>query len=203
MPVISLTDFVDFVVASGPPRLTKVRELKRRGIYEPATDFWKRLREAIETLHREDREKPFLDEVRVGLTDRKKLAAYPPLITAYKRFLGRKHTRWFDPPRGRWAHAELTVRVNPELGLDIDGNRHVVKLYFKKQPLSKRRVESILRLMEKTLKAGEGESFAVAVLDVANAKLIRPTIPVPDLDILLQSEAAAFMEIWQRLEREG
>ena len=45
MPEISLTDFVDFVIKAGSPKLTKVRELVNRGGYSPAFDFWKTLRE--------------------------------------------------------------------------------------------------------------------------------------------------------------
>jgi hypothetical protein len=43
MPSISLTDFVDFVVATGTSKLTKVRQIKRRPQYHPAFDHWKSL----------------------------------------------------------------------------------------------------------------------------------------------------------------
>jgi len=199
MPEVSLTDFVDFAMASGPPRVTKVRQLKTRGDYDPATDFWKRLRDGIETFHREGKDRAFLDEIRTGLTDQKKLTAYPVLITAYRRFLGRKKIEWFEPPFTRWSHAGLTVRVNPELGLRIDGNPYAIKLYFKKEKLSKRKVDSVLHVMDTALPRPAGRTFAVAVLDVPRARLVVPTVPIPGLDLLLKSEAAAFIQIWQGL----
>jgi hypothetical protein len=199
MPTISLTDFVDFVLASGTPRITKVRQVKTRGDYDPATDFWKPLREAIQTLHSQGREKSVLDDLVRGLTDEKKKTAYPPLVKAYKRFIGSKSIEWFEPPSDSWTHQELAVRVNPELGLRISDTPHVIKLYFKKEPLSKRRVEVILYLMSSTLLDPWDAEVTIGVLDVPRARLVTPTVTVPNLELLLQSEAAAFGEIWQGL----
>ena len=55
MPEISLTSFVDFVLAGGTTRLRRVREIKRqiKEGYSPATDFYKGIREGIVELHRE------------------------------------------------------------------------------------------------------------------------------------------------------
>ncbi|MEZ4253047.1 MAG: hypothetical protein R3B99_32975 [Polyangiales bacterium] len=39
---ISLTDFVDFAMESGTPKVTKVAEMKDRPDYQPAFDFYKR-----------------------------------------------------------------------------------------------------------------------------------------------------------------
>ena len=51
VPEISLTDFVDFVIKAGSPKLTKVRELFNRGEYSPAFDYWKQLRDHIADTH--------------------------------------------------------------------------------------------------------------------------------------------------------
>jgi hypothetical protein len=36
MPEISLTDFVDFVISAGTPKMTKVQNIKYRPNYTPA-----------------------------------------------------------------------------------------------------------------------------------------------------------------------
>jgi hypothetical protein len=51
MPEISLTDWVDFVITAGPPQFTKVKELAARGEYDPRFDFWKPLREGLQSHH--------------------------------------------------------------------------------------------------------------------------------------------------------
>ena len=47
MPQISLTDFVDIVSTSGTPKATKVKQVKYRPAYNPAIDFYKRIRDDI------------------------------------------------------------------------------------------------------------------------------------------------------------
>jgi len=195
---ITLTDFVDFVATSGEPRLTKVRTIKKRGEYRPATDFWKGLREAIQTMHRENRSKAFLDETLTELTDQRKAEPYRRGIKGYKRFLGRKKIVFFDPPAKVWTHGKLRVRVNPELGLEVNGERYVIKLYFKKAPIAKRRVQCALHLMHSALPTG-AQPYHVAIVDVSNGKLVGRREGGVDLAPLLRGEAIAFAEIWNAL----
>lgn len=143
MPEISLTDFVDFVAKSGSPKLTLVRQLKSRGDYDPVEDFWRKLRMGIVEFHEKSKEKSWLDGITAGLTDIKKIKNYPNVIAQYKSFLGRKAITWFKPPFIHWKHGGLDVRVNPELGLVINGKRHIVKLYFKNAPLTKNKADGV------------------------------------------------------------
>jgi len=153
MPEISLTDFVDFVVKAGTPKLTKVRQVKDRGDYDPATDFWRPLREAITNFHQQGgTDKRQLDRVLTAVTDRKKSGRYASAVHSYKKFLGRKQTTWFDPPRDVWSNAGLDVRVNPELGVIINGTRHATKLYFKDDKPDKRKFDVVLAIMEEALR---------------------------------------------------
>jgi hypothetical protein len=137
VPEISLTDFVDFVVKVGSPKLTKVREIKNRGEYSPAIDAWKRLREGIIGFHRDSTP---LDITLSGITDRKKLRRYPAAIAGYRRFARRNDSAWFEPPVKKWIQAGLEVRVNPELGLRINGCDTIIKLYFRDEALTKSRL---------------------------------------------------------------
>ena len=88
---ISLTDFVDFVISSGTPKLTKVRQLKRRGEYRPAFDYWKNLRDEIIDFHKRNmNDKSRLDEVLESVVDEKKIGGYKECLRGYKRFIGKK-----------------------------------------------------------------------------------------------------------------
>jgi hypothetical protein len=88
------------------------------------------------------------------------------------------------------------LRINPELGLRIDGVSYVVKLYFKKETLSRNRVAVVLDMMNAAL-AGRGEDVRVAVLDVPAGKLIAAPGPSPQINALLESEAASFLQLWE------
>lgn len=197
---ISLTDFVDFVIRSGSPKLTKVSEIKKRTEYQPAFDFWKPLRDGIISFHRSHKpNKNALDVIMVSIADPKKIVSYPDSVQAYKKFLGRKRVTWFDPPSAEWQPAGLRVRINPELGLNINGIPHVIKLYFKKEDLSKKRVEIVLLLLQSTLRSRTKHNTQFGVLDVQRAKLFATSEADVSLLPLLKGEALNFATIWDSI----
>jgi hypothetical protein len=197
MPEISLTDFVDFVIKAGSPKLTKVRELFNRAEYSPAFDYWKQLREHIAHAHGGTEK---IGSILEGVDLRKK-RRYDAALTGYKKFLKRtEDSAFFVPPCERWTHSGLTVKVNPELGLLIEGKRHVIKFYFKDEEPTPHRLNAVLQLMKDSVKKGKFEDVTVAVLDVAKGKLITATKEEStEYSILLEGEAASFMSMWTAL----
>src|SRR3972149_4835541 len=119
MPEISLTTFVDFVLASGTARITCVRNAKEMygQEYHPKFDFWQPLRNAIQELHHNNQDKTKLNAVLGELSDKKKLAAYEKCVRAYQQWMGRKRFQWVGCDSAPWQYGDLSVRVNPELGL--------------------------------------------------------------------------------------
>lgn len=190
---VSLTTFVDFVLKSGMPKITVVRQFKNGDPYQPAFDFYKAVREAIVDVHENAKPKKALDAVLVGL-DPKKVQQYTAVITGHKKFIGKKTMAWFAPPTGVWSAGGLDVQVNPELGLDINGAKHIVKLYFKPESLPKKNVPIIVRLMEKSLAYPSPVTFSV--LDVRRAALHSPSAAVAGLDGFLLGEALNFAAIF-------
>ena len=163
-----------------------------RGSYDPRFDFWKQLREEIRNSHQK---KTKLDDVLLSLTDPKKLKRYPLAIRAYKKFLAKhKNLRSFAPPSATWSYDGLNVRVNPELGLEIDGKKYVVKLYFKEDKPTKHRLKVVFEMMRITL---PGAGWIPAVVDVSNGRLITPKPLEENLLPLLQAQALAFMHLWK------
>lgn len=193
---MSLTDFVDFVCKSGSTKMTKVKQVKNRDDYSPATDFYKGLREGIQELHQRNGKKRELSDILKKVTDNKKLINYAECINGYKKFWGRKEIKWFLPPMKHWIIGEVDVRVNPEIGLEIDGKFLLVKLYFKKDKLSKERVTQILTLMESELRSEVNAEVNMAVLDVKNSKIFIKEDRDVSLLPLLRGEAMNFEIIW-------
>lgn len=197
MPTISLTDFVDFVITAGTPKLTKVSDIRNRGDYHPAIDYWKPLRDAIVEFHQGNVDR--LDGFLVKVKAQSKLSNYQAGIKGYRKFLGRKEVAWFEPPTEVWSYDELNVRVNPELGLSIKGKKHIVKLYFKSKPLTKNQIYVIFDLMQQVLSERMPPECRIAMLDVQRGKLLVPTRETPKIDILLRGEAASFLQIWNSI----
>jgi hypothetical protein len=71
--------------------MTKVRQIKHRPDYHPAFDHWKILRDGIVNFHAVGKsERKFFDRLLADMTDDAKRETYGPLVTNYKRYLGRK-----------------------------------------------------------------------------------------------------------------
>lgn len=196
MPNLSLTDLVDIASTTGTPKITKVRNVKYRPDYTPAFDFYRPFREHIIELHQEGLTKEHVDDVISQLLDEKKLSNYPPLVDGYKKWWGRKNIVWFEPPSGFWSAYGVDVRVNPELGLEINGTRHLIKLYLKSEPLSKPRLDLIIHLMDITLSPLSPIPTTMAVLDVRRKNLISPTVPIPNLTAAVNAELAYIAALW-------
>ena len=201
MPQLSLTDFVDIVSASGLPKATKVRHVKRRPPYNPAADFYKPIREGIIEIHKSNLEKNYIDTVVASLLDDKKKTAYPPIIQGYKKWYGRKSMSWYSPPNVIYSKHGVDVFINPELGLEIDGIPHLIKLYFKAEPLAKNRIDIITHLMSIT----EAElcpspsNTVMSVLDIRRSKLFSPTVPIDGLTGILNAELSYIASLWPSL----
>ncbi len=199
MPRLSLTDFVDVVSTSGLPKSTKVSQIKHRETYHPAFDFYKPLRDHIVDMHCANQAKSTLAGILGNLQDQKKIDAYTSLVNGYRRWWGRKSFTWFDPPSGLYDAYGVEVSINPEVGLLINGSPHLIKLYFKSDSLSKNRVDIITHLMSKTLNGRCPAKTKMAVLDIRNAKLITPTVPISTLDATLNAEIAYIANIWPNI----
>jgi len=156
------------------------------------------LREAIVDVHTSKRSVSFLDQFMKELTNDKKDKRYSECVAGYKLWAGKKELVCSGCSTADWTSGDLEVRVNPELGLRINGSEHVIKLYFKQVPLSKLRVDSVLHLLKTTLPAKQ-RTAVPGILDVPNAKLHTPTVVQDDIGALLAGEAAAFSSMWKRV----
>lgn len=196
MPSLSLTDLVDVVSKAGTPKATKVAAIKNRKGYSPATDFYKPMRDGIIEIHQKGWDKKALGDLQKSLMDPKKMTNYPGAIDGYRRWWGKKNINWFNPPRNTYGHAGIDVAINPELGLEIDGKRHIVKLYLKAEPLTKLRVNLITVLMEVSLRSVCKDDDLLAILDVRQAKLFTVDTSIKPIKAVVDAELAYIAALW-------
>ncbi|MFH0982629.1 MAG: hypothetical protein V2A79_13985 [Planctomycetota bacterium] len=197
---VRLTNFVDFVCKTATQKLTVVRKQKKENAedYEVYADFYKAVREGIVDMHKRKLPKSALDAVLKGLSDKRKEQAYAVIIAGYKKFLGRKQVEWFDPPKDDWTHAGLAVRLNPEVGLVINGERHAIKLYMRETPkLRKANADLITHLMESVLGVQKPNPPRFCVLDVRHGNLFAAPESADGLMTIAHAEAACFAEMYR------
>jgi hypothetical protein len=197
MPRISLSDFVDVVSRSGSPKATKVREIKNRSPYLPATDFYKPFRDGLVDLHRKAQGKSSLTAL-ASPNDLKKAASYAALVDGYRKWWGRKDLVWFEPSREIYEAHGVEIVVNPTLGLAVNGVPHLIRLHLKADKLTKMRADLIGALMLSTLETAS-PGAAMAVLDVRNSKLFAAGNGPDGVDAMVNAELAYIASLWPKV----
>lgn len=196
MPRITLTDFIDVVTKSGSPKATKVAQLKNRDVYDPATDFYKAFREGLVLIHKNGGSKDELASLAKGLKDPKKVANYPLMIKGYKKWWGNKSLAWFNPPGSTYSQAGFDVAVNPEIGLTINGQRHVLKLFLKTDPLTKTRADLIVTLMAHVLGPMDKTDTEFCAIDVRNGKSYSHSSTGKNFKPMVDAELSYIASLW-------
>lgn len=196
---ISLTDFIEYVAKVGTTKHTKVKQMKTRDKYHPAFDFWKQLRDELKKLHYEEEyDKSKLSELPRQIHNKKKVLRYEALVKAYLSFLGRKKISSFPIKKQYWKYNDVSIRVNPELGLKIGAKEYIIKLYFKADKLSKAKAETLLTIMSQVYQQDIKKGRQIAILDIERKKLLCPTIKAQHL-VVLQAEVNSFKTIWDAI----
>lgn len=193
MESISLTYFVDFMMASGTGRITSARTIQK-GPDERYSDFYRPVREAIVDMHRKGLDTRVLADLLASLTDPREQRIFPKVVVGYGKFL-RKQSRvtWFEPPQTELSFGSMSVRVNPELGLLLGGEPHAIKLYFRGEPLSPLRASFANEIMADAL-AETWPKMVFSVLDVRRARLF-PFERRAGVSRLVRAEAASLASL--------
>ena len=198
---ISLTDFIDYVSSSGTTKQSQVAAIKRREQYTYRVDYWRELRNSITGYHAEDGlDKAYFNAaLQANFVDAEKREKYRPLLENYKKFLGRKQITSCPIVKCNWEYSkDLTIRVNPELHLVINGKEQLVKFYFKKEPLSKKKIDLAVLLMKiATQDVISGVHYTL--FDLPQNKAWTQENPNLNLLPLLKGEAESFITIYKNL----
>ena len=195
---IYLADFIDIVSASGAPKANKVKQVKNRRPYSPQTDYYKGIRDCITDVHVRNLAKSSLTSFLGTVTDQKKVQNYTTIAQGYNTWWGNKNINWFQPARGSFVAPGIGIEVviNPELGLDLGGQRHLIKLYFKQDELKKNRIDITTHMMDSCLRSFCQPNDIMSVLDTRKPKLISPTVPIANLTAMLTAELAYIENLW-------
>lgn len=195
MIYLSLRDFLDVASKTGKPRVTKVRNIKHADKYSPATDFYKPLRERIIKTHKSGTSRSALKGVLLAVGDKRKLANYPMAVAGYDAWWGTHTLKWFDPPKGKYSKHGFDISVNPELGLEIDGSPHVIKLHLNIDPLPVYQAELIGALMTQVV-GTFARSAVLGALDVRRSMLVNASAGTAALISAVDSVLADIAAIW-------
>ena len=195
---ITLNDFIGFISGTERSKPGKVKKLMTRGEYSPEKDYWKKIRDGFKKFHKSGAFDSWdLNKLLLNV-NQKKLDNYTAAVDGYKDFLNTNMPLWFEPTSNNWVRGELSISVNPEIGLVINHEPHLVKFYFKKQKIEIDKLMVIFELMNESLSPPFGTK--ISVLKVRTSKLF--TMGFADLKYkgLLYEEVDSFVRIWKTLK---
>lgn len=164
MAELFVKEFSTIAVVEQKRKARLIRRERDKDDYHPAKDFYKYVREAIVKSLKQDLGVSYLhNQVRDFSGDK---AKKPHFVQIEKSFIeAAEHLYghpWFSPPRAPYINGGVTVIVNPEIGVNIDGRKYVIKLYFSEAELGKGRANYMTCLMDHCF----GGDYLNAVLDV-------------------------------------
>ena len=108
--------------------------------------------------------------------------------------------KWLKPISKLANIGGVKMYVNPEIGIEWQRKKYMIKLYLKaNDSLDKRHADIILALMENQLREKVDGDIEFAILDVRRGKLFTYTNHDPRLFIFLKSEGRGFAEMWREL----
>lgn len=192
---ITSTTYMDFLLRTGLSRLRVVRDARRQYEqgYTQGRDYYRRVREGIVAMHRSGGTVGDLWKI-VEDAPPEKRENFRAVVQGYESGMRGKGIVWSNRPKSNiWKHGGLSVLVNPELLLNIDGAPYRVKLYFKPAKIKQVGANLVIHLHESAGLAAEN----VAVLDVRNGRLFTKSRTGPDYNTVLRSEALSFVAMWQ------
>lgn len=192
---ISLTDFLNIVQSTGTTKFTKIRNIKSRE-YSPATDYYKSLREAIiEALSSGRDATEILQAVYNAHHTRQQ--NYKDIADNFIQWIStKKGWTWEAPPRTHYGSDIIGVKVNPEIAfVDKTGNRHIIKLHFNKEPLSKGKLDVAGCLFSESLTPLCHANANFGFLDLHQKKLFKVK-STAGAETLLNAELEYIKSIW-------
>lgn len=198
---ISLTEFVNFINASGMAKMTIVSAAKAKHLEQEGNpyDYWKDFKDEVKKQIKRQGTKEDLLELVEGIRDDMR-ENYNQMIAGYLKFWKPSRMVWINPVKKSVHFGGVKIILNPELGVRWQGKDIMIKLYLKaNENLDKRHADIILAMMESELRDKVNENVEFAILDVRRGKLFTYVNDDPRLLILLKLEGREFSDMWWEL----
>lgn len=199
---ISFTQFMNFAIKNGMPKITEVKKIKNAPDYHPGIDYWKEFRDKVKYIHSNNKDIEQLDSL-LNEINEKKVSNYRHAITKYKSFVKNKNVKWFDPPKSKYSFGDVTINISHELGLYINGKPYLIKLLLSKDGnnyAKKVNLQTTLALSylgTEFHKLPENTSSMILILD--KKKTHESNYPSKEAIALLQSEILSFKSIYNSI----
>jgi hypothetical protein len=121
---------------------------------------------------------------------------------AYVDFWKKQEAEYFKVPSSDIRIAGLPIEVTTEVGMRRRGESFALKLWFNAGKPTRQFRQAVYYMTDRVRNGGWREDWRLGVWDLRRQVILMPT-PLPrEFGLALEGQAAAFRQIWSRLEAE-
>ncbi|MBU2037933.1 MAG: hypothetical protein KKH95_02230 [Gammaproteobacteria bacterium] len=167
MPEFGVSEFSYLAAGdSEKRRKSKLKTISQRGGYEHYKDYYRALRVAIKSVVKGNKPFSHLEQVAKKQNDSSKQAKYRKKIAAYGTWREGKNVDSYSELSNKYRFMNTVINCNPELNLNVDGRRKLIKLYFNEsESMTQDRANVICALMKEVV---GGDGYDCLVLDLTS-----------------------------------
>ena len=213
MQPLGMATFARFYDATDPQRVTVVRDSKIASVDRDSymrRDYYSMIQNTLRRTHWdtndisafEDAIDPLLYQIASSNTKGgpAKRDNYEKLARAYVDYWVRQDASYFPIEQAELEIAGLPVLITPECGVYQHGDNFAVKLWFGAKPPKGKYKQAIQFLMlEAQRQLGWRTDLAPVILDIRRETFIYPQRPPRDFTKAIESQAAAFLYLWDSI----
>lgn len=161
--------FANFVTEKPNKQKKYVNSIVNKGPYSFEKDYYSILRAKLISFIKKNKSLIELNDMLKKINP-KKHDHYEILIDQVQNFMqGIKYT-WIEPPKNIIEYSGLQLKVNPEIGININGEPLFIKMYFKSPQISTEKIKVMLKIMQDAIKK-DYPNAKIAILDIRRCTL--------------------------------
>ena len=210
MPKIPMSSFARFYEVRPAEQVRIVRDIRTR-LMDPeryiVRDYYGLLRNQMRATHWNTSD---ITDFKCGLQsflesqkfdDRRD--HYSKLSEAYITYWQNVGGDYFAIPPVDVTITGLTITVRPEVGLRTGGDYQALKLWFNSERPTRQARQMIVYLMNRAKEESDlwNDRWYSAIWDIRRQNILPPIKPARDLELGLTGQIAAFLHIWDDLDR--
>lgn len=189
--------FANFVTEKPNKRKKYVNKIINKEPYAFEKDYYSVLRIKLISTIKKNKSLIELNQMLKKINP-KKHNHYEVLIDQIQNFMQGVKYIWVEPPKNIIEYSGLQLKVNPEIGININGETLFIKMYFKQDQIENEKVNVMLKIMQDSIKE-DCQNAKVAILDVRRCELHKKDI---NEEIIIPYNLDQEARVWQRYVEE-
>lgn len=190
--------FANFVIEKPNKRKRYVNKVINKGPYSFEKDYYSIFRAKLISAIKKNKSLIELNNMLKKINPRK-YNHYEVLIDQIQNFMQGVKYIWVEPPKNIIEYSGLQLKVNPEIGININGETLFIKMYFKQEQINTKKVNVMLKIMQDSIKE-DYPNAKVAILDIRHCELHKRDV---NEEVVIPYNLDQEAKVWQKYVEEN